>query len=518
MPADRPRPRPRRFRWRRWPRWPAPGIRARAALAALLASALAFAVAAPLIGAAVRGRLDRVALERAWTAMENVTSKVPDAPDEQYQGISYAVATEDGQWLRSANLADPRTWDPSLRLPPVRPDQAGEEGSLSLGNDIVTVRYPEGHPPNHQLAELGPGPYRFVRTLTQQLTGEQLARYADGFRNGGFVRPNLPDQQLTVYVLIDPLTAARTGSTVTRLLLQYAAPAASLFVALIAWLATGLALRPVESIRRQMAAVRDGAFHERVPVPRARDGVHRLARTTNDTLDRLQHALDEQRRLVADASHELRSPLAALRNSLEVPLTHPAAADWPGVVAGALTDTQRLQDLADDLLLLARVEQDTGHPGGSGGGVDLHDLIAEQLAERAHTDPELTFEGRLGEVVLPGREVLPARLVRNLLDNAARHARHRVAVTLAVEDGRAVLTVEDDGPGIPAADRERVFERFVRLDAARDRDSGGAGLGLALVRTIAHRFGGTATAEPPGRLPGARLVVRLPHTVPRKAV
>ncbi|KDN87126.1 ATP-binding protein [Kitasatospora cheerisanensis] len=112
--------------------------------------------------------------------------------------------------------------------------------------------------------------------------------------------------------------------------------------------------------------------------------------------------------------------------------------------------------------------------------------------------------------MLTGREQLPSRLVRNLLDNAARYAHGRVAVTLTAADGWARLTVEDDGPGIPAADRERVFERFVRLDTARDRAAGGAGLGLALVRTIAHSLGGTATAEPPGRLPGARLVVRLP--------
>ncbi|MFJ1797141.1 sensor histidine kinase [Kitasatospora griseola] len=490
-------------------RWPAFGVRARAAGAALIASALAFAVATPLVGHIVRVRLEHAALEQGWAAIADLEARVrAGAGGGEFQNYSYAVLAENGRWLRSANLEDPRDADPALGLPPLPPGQFGTDSPHMLGTDLVSVRYPDGHAPHYRLPTAGPRTYRFLRKLTEPVTGARLAQLPP---NGPRVDPaNLPDQQLLLYVLIDPLTGDETADTLTRVLAHDVAPATSLFVALIAWLATGLALRPVESIRRQMAVVRGGAFHERVPVPRARDGIHRLARTTNDTLDRLQHALDEQRRLVADASHELRSPLAALRSSLEVPLAHPAAADWPTVVRSALTDAERLQDLADDLLLLARAERDTDRPDRPADTVDLHDLIAEQIAERQYSGRELAYESELDEAVLTGRETLPARLVRNLLDNAARHADGRVAVTLAVADGWAHLTVEDDGPGIPAADRERVFERFVRLDDARDRHTGGAGLGLALVRTIAHSLGGTATAEPPGRLPGARLVVRLP--------
>ncbi|MEV7121117.1 sensor histidine kinase [Kitasatospora griseola] len=519
MPADRPRRRPALV-LRRWSafvprRWPALGVRARAAGSALIASALAFAVATPLVGHIVRVRLEHAALEQGWAAIADLEARVrAGTGGGEFQNHSYAVLAQDGRWLRSANLEDPRDADPALGLPALSPDQYGTDSPHMLGTDLVTVRYPNGHAPHHRLPTAGPRTYRFLRKLTEPVSAARLAQLPP---NGPRADPaNLPDQQLLLYVLIDPLTGDETADTLTHVLAYDVAPATSLFVALIAWLATGLALRPVESIRRQMAAVREGAFHERVPVPRARDGIHRLARTTNDTLDRLQHALDEQRRLVADASHELRSPLAALRSSLEVPLAHPAAADWPTVVRGALTDAERLQDLADDLLLLARAERDTDRPGDTADAdavdttVDLHDLIAEQLAERHYGGRELTYESELDEAVLTGRETLPARLVRNLLDNAARHADGRVAVTLTVADGWARLTVEDDGPGIPAADRERVFERFVRLDDARDRYTGGAGLGLALVRTIAHSLGGTAAAEPPGRLPGARLVVRLP--------
>ncbi|MFI9788244.1 sensor histidine kinase [Kitasatospora sp. NPDC051984] len=496
-----------RRRWRRW--WPALGVRARAALAALVASALAFVVAAPLVGDAVHALLYREAELNAIYAMTDIRVWIRGGDgDSILSGQPFAVLTEEGEWLNGNYLSDRRQEDPALGLTPLRlaqPADGVDRPAVPVQPvEATSIRYPAGISPYYRLASPEPRIYHFLRVLTEPVSSARLALLVPPGRRPA---PEMREQRLTVYVMIDPTIADETTAVVTDHLLALVAPVASLFVALIAWLATGLALRPVESIRRQMAAVRGGAFHERVPVPRARDGIHRLARTTNDTLDRLQHALDEQRRLVADASHELRSPLAALRSSLEVPLAHPTAADWPTVVRGALTDTERLQDLADDLLLLARAERDTDH---SGDTVDLHDMIAEQLAERRYSGRELTYESELDEAVLPGREMLPARLVRNLLDNAARHAHGRVAVRLTVAGGWAHLTVEDDGPGIPAADRERVFERFVRLDDARDRHSGGAGLGLALVRTIAHSLGGTVAAKPPSRLPGARLVVRLP--------
>ncbi|MFD0273672.1 sensor histidine kinase [Kitasatospora sp. NPDC127111] len=502
--------------YRSWRSW-RPGIRLRAALAALLASAVAFGFAAVWAGDTVKEELEYAAVTRAGLMVQNVAHKVPDGPDERFQDTAYAVMAEDGRWLRSHSLSDAfHAEAPRLGLLPIDPGAARRsriEGELTSPHccesvDEVAVRLPSDVVPSLGSWLLRGHTVRFYRTLAGPFTSDQLAKYSGV--------TGLPPQWLTVVVLIDTQEAEQTAATVTWVLGVFLTPGASLFVTLTAWLVTGLALRPVESIRRGMARIGAGAFHERVPVPPSRDTVARLALTTNTTLDRLERALAEQRRLVADASHELRSPLAALRSTLEVPLAHPARADWPAVVAGALTDTERLQDLADDLLLLART-QEAATGGAAEGTVDLHDLITEQLAERGHTDPGLTFrfeplEGLAEdtEVVVPGREVLVGRILRNLLDNAARHADETVTVRLGAAGGWARLEVDDDGLGIPAGDRERVFDRFVRLDTARNRATGGAGLGLALVRTIATSLGGTATAERPPYGYGAHLVVRLP--------
>ncbi|MEU6238335.1 HAMP domain-containing sensor histidine kinase [Kitasatospora sp. NPDC047058] len=508
--------RPRRS-WR-------PGVRLRAALAALLASAVAFGFAAYRVGHTVQEELEHTAIARAGLTVQNVAHKIPGSPDEPFGDGVYAVLAEDGRWLRSGGLSAAFHREaPRLGLLPIDPGarRSRIEGELASPHccesvDELTIRLPSGIAPNLSSWRLKGRTVRYYRTLAGPFTSDQLAAYSGV--------TGLPPQWLTVVALIDTQEAELTAATVTWVLGALLAPAASVFVALTAWLVTGLALRPVESIRRGMARIGAGAFHERVPVPPSRDAVARLAVTTNTTLDRLERALAEQRRLVADASHELRSPLAALRSTLEIPLAHPAQADWPAVVAGALADTERLQDLADDLLLLART-QEAGAGGVAEGAVGLHDLIAEQLAERGHTDPGLTFrfepsegpgeqaEAVPAEVVVAGREVLVGRMLRNLLDNAARHATATVTVRLGVAGGWARLEVDDDGPGIPAEDRERVFERFVRLDTARNRSTGGAGLGLALVRTIAMSLGGTATAEAPPDGHGAHLVVRLPAAV-----
>lgn len=269
-------------------------------------------------------------------------------------------------------------------------------------------------------------------------------------------------------------------------------------VAGVTWLVTRRALRPVESIRREMAEITASQdLSRRVPEPATHDEVARLARTTNETLTALESSVERQRRFVADASHELRSPLASLRTQLEVGAAHPELLDVPG----AVEDTVRLQNLAADLLLLARL--DAGERL-AGAPVDLAALAAEEAGGRrgvtvAVTEPvEVTgSRGQLG------------RVLANLLDNAQRHARTEVAVTVGREGDRAVLEVADDGPGVPEADRERIFERFVRLDDARGRDEGGAGLGLAIARDVAVRHGGTLTVReaPAG---GALFELRLP--------
>jgi signal transduction histidine kinase len=276
----------------------------------------------------------------------------------------------------------------------------------------------------------------------------------------------------------------------------------------VTYVVTRRALRPVEDIRSEMAAITTSEdLSRRVPEPDTHDEIARLARTTNETLAALETSVERQRAFVADASHELRSPIASLRTQLEVGAAHPELLD----LEGAVEDTVRLQSLAADLLLLARL--DAGEKAPPQARFDLAEAVREEVASREG----VALDGD-GPVELRGSRNQIRRVLGNLLDNARRHARDRVAVTLRTVPGWAVLQVTDDGAGVPEADRERVFERFVRLDDSRTRDDGGAGLGLAIARDIAVRHSGTLTVgEAPGG--GALFELRLPLETPgREAV
>lgn len=265
---------------------------------------------------------------------------------------------------------------------------------------------------------------------------------------------------------------------------------------------TGRALRPVDAIRTELASVTASELDRRVPDPGGADEIAQLARTVNATLDRLERSDARQRQFTADASHELRNPLAAVRSRLEVAL----AADRPDreSVVAALAETDRLQRIAADLLLLARLD---GGPPPRTEPVDLALLAAEDVARRGAARVSLRLDAR-APVPAAGDPPRLERALANLVDNALRHARSQVAVRAAEEDGWAVLEVTDDGPGIPDADRDRVFERFVRLDADRSRAGGGTGLGLAIAREIARAHGGDVRALP-APAGGARLVLRI---------
>ncbi|MET7736463.1 ATP-binding protein [Streptomyces sp. NPDC005402] len=311
------------------------------------------------------------------------------------------------------------------------------------------------------------------------------------------VEVEVPDKgTLTVYAgaSLDPeQSAVDTAQTV--MLVGF--PLLLGVVATVTWLVTRRALRPVEGIRAEMAAITASQdLARRVPVPDTHDEVARLARTTNETLAALETSVERQRRFVADASHELRSPIASLRTQLEVAAAHPELLD----LDGAVEDTVRLQHLAADLLLLARL--DAGErPQNT--RFDLAAVVQEQAAGR--TDVTVDAEG----VEVAGSRGQVERLLANLLDNAQRHARSRVAVAVRRDGRQAVVEVADDGDGVPAGDRERIFERFVRLDEARARDDGGAGLGLAIARDVAARHGGTLTVRD-AAAGGALFELRLP--------
>ncbi|OMI41176.1 sensor histidine kinase [Streptomyces sparsogenes] len=298
--------------------------------------------------------------------------------------------------------------------------------------------------------------------------------------------------------------------------LAFWAPLVVVVLAATAWIAADRALRPVEAIRRELEDITARSLGRRVPVASSApaDEIARLARTVNTTLDRLERSAELQQRFIADASHELRSPLAGLRASLESSLTHPEGVDWQARVRDALRDIVRLQDLSHDLLLLAQL--DGGAPVAD-TRVNLTDLAHDLAVEHLHLPHPRPLDIRCAAADDPpawvrGSDVQLERLLRNLLGNACRHAGTTVEITVRTErhenGATVVFEVRDDGPGIPVADRERVFKRFSRLEDARTRKSGGAGLGLAIAREIAVRHGGTLHFADAPR--GARAVGRLP--------
>ncbi|MFD7904633.1 sensor histidine kinase [Kitasatospora sp. NPDC057904] len=323
------------------------------------------------------------------------------------------------------------------------------------------------------------------------------------------VTGDTPAGPVTVYAGAS-LRAADEALDITQAGLAVAGPLLLLTGVVVTWKVTGNALRPVEAIRAEVDAITGQDLHRRVPEPGTADEIARLAATMNAMLDRLEASGRRQRQFIADASHELRSPLAVLRTQLEVADTHPDPAVRAELVHGALQDTDRLQSLATDLLLLARLDAG-GADDRPRQRVDLTALVADTVLGRPPGPHRRTTDLAPG-IAVDGIPLWLGRLLTNLLDNAERHAGGVVHVRLGADRARgvAVLDVEDDGPGIPAADRERVFERFTRLDDARSRDEGGSGLGLPIARDIARHHGGTLAVAPSAA--GTRLTAELPLT------
>lgn len=294
---------------------------------------------------------------------------------------------------------------------------------------------------------------------------------------------------------VDEAVGAATG------LLVIAVPIVLAVVGLVIWIVASRALAPVERMRRQVDDIGATDLDRRVDAG-ADDELGELAATMNRMLDRIERAQTTQRRFVSDASHELRSPLATIRQHAEVAAAHPGSTSVQALSEVVLGEGARMQELVESLLLLARLDE---HRVPASAPVDVDDIALAEV--RRLRGMGIDVDGRgIGPGRVLGSEQLLARALRNLVDNAVRHARSRVAIRVGADASRVAVQVEDDGDGIPPGKREHVFDRFARLDEARARDSGGSGLGLAIVREVVHAHGGTVTVDA-GELGGARFTM-----------
>ncbi|MFI6769717.1 ATP-binding protein [Streptomyces sp. NPDC050355] len=467
----------------------APGsVRARAAAGATAVVALALIAAGTAVLLVLRGNLQQQAGLRSEVAAREVAAQIAtgtaypklDLPDGDDHPV--VVTDEDGRVLAVGE--DVRAVDGKRvtggqqggaeHAPPPDDDDGDDDDDatgLRPGEVDDDVRHLDGTADVDGTV----GDYRFAVVEAKDSRGEKAT-----VRAGSALAPER-----------DAVGSVRDAMLIGLPLLL-------VVVAGVTWLVTRRALRPVEGIRAEMAAITASTdLSRRVPEPAARDEIARLARTTNETLAALEASVERQRRFVADASHELRSPIASLRTQLEVAVAHPELLDVPGAVA----DTVRLQRLAADLLLLARL--DAGERPAD-ARVDLAAMVREESSQRVG-DRIPVRAGESASVEVAGSRSQLGRVLGNLLDNAQRHAASSVRVDVVRAGEWAVLRVEDDGPGVPEAERERIFERFVRLDDARARDDGGAGLGLAIARDVAVRHGGTLAVRE-----GAVFELRLP--------
>ncbi|MCP9276462.1 sensor histidine kinase [Mycolicibacterium arenosum] len=314
-----------------------------------------------------------------------------------------------------------------------------------------------------------------------------------------------PAGPVTVLVGADREPVEGVVNTVA-LLLGIGGPIAIALVAFGTYRLVGAALLPVERLRALVASITSRRLGERIPVPPADDEVTRLAVTMNDMLDRLEGSQNAQRRFVSDASHELRSPLASINAALELAHRRPELFDQALINDALIPEAQRMQGLVEDLLLLARADEH--NDGRRTVDVDLDDIVLAE-AERIKGITNLDVETSVAAVRVHGDPRGLSRMVRNLVDNAARHAHKRIRLESRSTGGVAQVVVDDDGTGIPEKDRARVFDRFVRLDSPRDRESGGAGLGLSIVAQLVDAHSGSISIGGSG-LGGASFTVNLP--------
>ena len=309
----------------------------------------------------------------------------------------------------------------------------------------------------------------------------------------------------TIYVGYSLDAVDESVRSLTALLLV-GLPLLVLIVGLITWLTTTRALRPIETMRRDVESMTADKLYERVTVPEPKDEVRLLAVTMNDLIDRIEQSQRLQNQFVQNASHELRSPLASLRAQLEVARPNASDIETKLMREHLLSETIRLQLLVDDLLDVAQISESRHAPIGI---VDLDDVIFDVVQRTRITTQHTIRVGRVsaGQVRADRRQL--ERLVTNLVDNAVRHCVSEVSLGLEETDIQVILTVSDDGPGIAPENRERIFDRFERIDDGRGRGEGGFGLGLAMVASIARIHNATVVIT--DNNPGATFVVTFPN-------
>jgi len=452
-----------------WGFW-RPGVRARVTLAATAAVALVLLVTG----------LSFLALLR-----QNLTTALDAAARERAADVGAIVRTTDLGAAVPASKDEGslvQVLDPAGRVVAATSNVAGEPaliapGGLGPGSSTTTV---SGLP-------IGDSTTERYRVVSLDVAGAAGPR--------------------TVVVALS-LQQADAAVSTARTLLLLTLPLVLGGTAAVAWLGVGRALAPVERIRRGVAEIEGGDVTARVPVPDTGDEVHRLAWTMNAMLDRMQAATERQRQFVADASHELRSPLANLQACLEVALAHCDLDLWQQTGGQLQREQARMSRLVEDLLLLARLDSS---PAGQRCEVDLEDVVQEEVSRARRGGRVQLALDPLPAVRVAGDRPALGRVLSNLLDNACRHAAGAVRVTLERQGTEAVVRVVDDGPGVPPADAERIFDRFTRLDDARGRDAGGTGLGLAISRQITTSHGGTLRLVHTGTTgTGAVFELRLP--------
>ncbi len=373
------------------------------------------------------------------------------------------------------------------------PDDGTSFAQIILNGDVIaSSTNVRGQPP--------------VDTLTDssQITVRQTSGDEEVFRLV-VTEQNSPAGPVTIAVgttLADMEQTTRVATwtlAITGLALTMLAGAAT-------WVVVRRALRPVDSMRAEVADITVSGLDRRVSQPTTDDEIRLLADTLNDMLVRLESGTRAQRDFVSAASHELRTPIAVIRNVLEVAQSTDAP-DWREIADSVLEEDVRMERLVDDLLLIARTDAGVSR-SEHWTAVDLDDIVFEEA--RRVPSPIQIDVSRVSAGQVNGDVEQLRRVVRNLFDNALRHATQAIAVDLSSVGGRVSVAVDDDGPGVAPEDRTRIFERFVRLDESRTRSDGGTGLGLAIVTELVDSLGGDVHVESSERLGGARFVFTLP--------